>query len=206
MTGAETVLLRRRLRAAGFEPFLFRYASRQGALDVLLARLARELTDCGEPFHAVGHSLGGVLLLRLFERYPGLPLRRCVLLGAPACGSGAVRRLASLPLGRRVLGPLAVAELAREGRARWCGTAELGIVAGTRSVGLGRLVADLPRPNDGAVAVVETEVEGVTDRVELGVSHTGMLVSGAVARETVEFLRSGRFHRHGGGDAESDPR
>lgn len=193
MTGAETVLLRRRLRAAGFEPFLFRYASRQGALDVLLARLARELTDRGEPFHAVGHSLGGVLLLRLVERYPALPLRRCVLLGAPACGSGAVRRLASLSLGRRVLGPLAIAELARERRARWCGAAELGIVAGTRSVGLGRLVADLPAPNDGAVALRETAVEGASDRIHLHVSHTGLLLSAAVARETAGFLRSGRF-------------
>jgi pimeloyl-ACP methyl ester carboxylesterase len=145
------------------------------------------------PFHAIGHSLGGVLLLRLFEHHAELPLARCVLLGAPACGSAAARSLAQRPFGRRVMGQLATAELTGEQRARWCAGAELGIVAGTLSVGLGRLVVDLPVPNDGAVAVAETAVDGASDRVALRVSHTGMLVSATVAREIVVFLRSGRF-------------
>lgn len=196
MTGAETVLLRRRLGAQGFEPSVFRYPSRLASLDSVLARLARELTDLGAPFHAVGHSLGGVLLLRLFERRPELPLRRCVLLGAPVCGSTAARRLAQSPLGARILGPLAIAELAREQPAVSPAAAELGVIAGTRSVGLGRLVARLPEPNDGAVAVEETAIEGAADRIELRVSHTGMLLSPTVAREAGRFLVQGRFgHR-----------
>jgi len=197
MTGAETVLLRRRLRAQGFEPIVFRYSSRHASLDSLLAVLARGIADLGEPFHAVGHSLGGVLLLRLLERYPALPLRRCVLLGAPARGSAAARRLAQSRLGARILGPLAIAELARERPAVSPAAAQLGVIAGTRSVGLGRLVTDLPRPNDGAVAVAETVVEGAADRIELPVSHTGMLLSPAVAREAARFLLQGRFGHPG---------
>ena len=57
-------------------------------------------------------------------------------------------------------------------------------------------MTDLPRPNDGAVAVAETVVEGAADRIELPVSHTGMLLSPAVAREAGRFLARGRFgHR-----------
>ena len=68
------------------------------------------------------------------------------------------------------------------------------MIAGTRGVGLGRLVApDLPQPNDGAVAVSETQLAAARDRLELPVSHTGMLFSRQVSRQVRAFLRYGRF-------------
>ncbi len=193
LTGAETVLLRRRLRAQGFESTVFRYPSRHGSLDPLLARLEREAAALGGRFHAIGHSLGGVLLLRLLERCPALALARCVLLGAPVHGSRAARRLATLPFGPAVMGPLAVAELTLERNASWRGSAEIGVLSGTLSIGLGRLIADLPVPNDGVVAVDETVVDGAADRIELRVSHSGMLVSVEVARASARFLATGAF-------------
>jgi hypothetical protein len=54
-------------------------------------------------------------------------------------------------------------------------------------------VPGIPRPNDGTVAVSETMLDGMTDHVTLPVSHFGMLLSSAVARQTVNFLRHGRF-------------
>lgn len=196
MTGIETLVLRQRLRSQGFQPQLFRYSSRRETVEALLARLAREAAATGDPFHALGHSLGGVLLLRLFERNPDLPLRRCVLLGAPVCGSGAARDLAGVGIGRAMLGGVGSAELACRRPAVWPRDAQLGVIAGTLSVGLGRFIADLPVPNDGAVAVAETAIEGAADRIELRVSHTGMLVSAAVARQTAHFLHTGHFaHR-----------
>lgn len=197
MTGVETVLLRQRLRAQGFEPKLFHYASASDSTDAVLARLARDAEGCGGPFHAIGHSLGGVLLLRLFARRPELPLVRCVLLGSPAAGSRAARRVAALPLGSSLLGPLALDELTGTAVPPWHHRGELGVIAGTRGLGLGRLVAELPEPNDGAVAVDETQVEGAADRLELRVSHTGMLLSAAVARAAGRFFATGTFeHRH----------
>ncbi len=193
LTGAETVLLRRRLRAQGFESTLFRYPSRHGSPGLLLERLAREAAALGGPFHAIGHSLGGVLLLRLLEQCPALPLVRCVLLGAPVRGSRAARRLATLPVGPAMMGPLAIAELTADRHVSWRGRAEIGVIAGTLSVGLGRLIATLPVPNDGVVAVEETLVEGAADHIELRVAHTGMLVSAAVARVSARFLTAGAF-------------
>ena len=74
---------------------------------------------------------------------------------------------------------------------------EIGVIAGTLSVGLGRLVArDMRVPNDGVVALVETELAAASDRIALPVSHSAMLVSRRVARQTGAFLHDGRFdHR-----------
>jgi hypothetical protein len=71
---------------------------------------------------------------------------------------------------------------------------EIGVIAGTRSVGMGRIFSpDLPRPNDGAVTVAETRLAAACDFIDLPVSHTGMVLSRRVARETGAFLRDGRF-------------
>jgi hypothetical protein len=54
---------------------------------------------------------------------------------------------------------------------------------------------DLPAPSDGVVSVEETRIAGMRDHIVLDVSHTGMLLSGAVARQICAFLRDGRFAR-----------
>ena len=70
---------------------------------------------------------------------------------------------------------------------------EIGIIAGTKSLGMGRLIGGLSRPNDGTVALAETRMSGVTRRLELPVSHFGMLFSNRVAKAACRFLSSGRF-------------
>ena len=71
---------------------------------------------------------------------------------------------------------------------------EIGVIAGSRSRGLGRVVArGLPTPNDGVVTVAETELAAACDRIVLPVSHSGMLFSRGVARQSAAFLRAGKF-------------
>ena len=70
----------------------------------------------------------------------------------------------------------------------------VGVIAGTRGLGLGALIgADLPKPHDGVVAVEETVIPGVTERITVHVGHTEMLFSSEVARQCCAFLRHGRF-------------
>ncbi len=59
-----------------------------------------------DTLHLVGHSLGGLVILKLFERGGGadLPPGRIVLLGPPLRGSRAARNLARLPFGKTILG------------------------------------------------------------------------------------------------------
>lgn len=71
---------------------------------------------------------------------------------------------------------------------------DIGVIAGRMSVGAGRIVApELPGPNDGAVRVDETRLPAMRDHIVLNVSHSGMLVSRAVARQVCAFLRDGAF-------------
>ena len=50
-------------------------------------------------------------------------------------------------------------------------------------------------PGDGTVSVAETVVPGMLDFLELPVSHTFIMWSGAVLEQVVAFLREGRFER-----------
>jgi hypothetical protein len=51
----------------------------------------------------------------------------------------------------------------------------------------------LPGEHDGTVAVAETVIDGATDRLVVPVSHTGLVVSRAVARQVCAFLQDGHF-------------
>lgn len=77
----------------------------------------------------------------------------------------------------------------------WDGARELGVIAGTRPLGVGRLAPGLGRPNDGTVAVAETKLVGMTDYAELPVTHTWLLYSRPAARQVCAFLATGRFTR-----------
>jgi hypothetical protein len=49
--------------------------------------------------------------------------------------------------------------------------------------------------NDGTVAVSETQLPGAKEVLRLRASHSGMLLSARVARETGSFLEYGSFGR-----------
>lgn len=193
MNGLETLWIRRRMQSRGFAPRAFRYASLHASVEQVVDDLSAGLARLPPPVHLVGHSLGGLMLLKLFELRPDQPPGRVVLMGSPASGSHAAQSVAQWTIGPAVLGPLALAELVRAAPRRWTQSRDLGVIAGSGRLGLGRLVCELPEPNDGTVAVEETRIEGMTDHVVLPVTHTGMLVSAAVAQRVARFLRSGRF-------------
>lgn len=196
MNGLESFVLRSRLAEAGFEPSVFRYPSTQGDIAAAADALVRHLRefDAGT-VHLVGHSLGGLVIFEAFERDPGLPPGRVVLLGSPVQGSRAARAVAAWSLGPHLLGRLAAAELTRRESRTWRSSHELGVIAGSRSAGMGRLFANLPAPNDGTVSVDETRLAGAKEHIIHDVSHTGMLMSAVVADSLLMFLATGSFAR-----------
>ena len=195
MPGGASRWFRGRLEAKfGLETRLFAYHTTTEPLADVVERLHATISQTERSrVHLIGHSLGGRVILRLFDRFPDQPQGRVVLLGAPVRGSAVARRLSRADLGRRVLGVIANHELVPELQQQWTHPRELGVIAGTRPMGLGRMVLRFQEPCDGTVAVRETELPGATDRILLPVSHFGMLMSARVAEQTGRFLRDGRF-------------
>ncbi len=189
-------LMRRRLARAGYRAHAYSYPSMRLTLTENAARLARYLQELAAPrLHLVGHSLGGLIVLKTIEQAAGLPPGRVVLAGAPFGESFAARRLERLPGGHTALGR-SLPEWLGTARARPALDREIGVIAGSSPLGLGRLVApDLPRPSDGVVSVEETRLPGMRDHIVLPVSHSGMLISRAVVRQICAFLRDGAFAR-----------
>ena len=138
LNGAEFTLLRRRLVAAhGFEAHRFSYPTVRGSIAATLAQLTRFVAGIdADRIHFVGHSLGGVVLCRYFERERCERVGRVVLLGSPVVESSSARAVARHQWLRRVLGPLVAEELLEPCDPRtWNCERELGVIAGTHAHG-----------------------------------------------------------------------
>lgn len=192
---ADSILLRRRLaHTLGCEVRMFTYPSISSSMAEVTERLGRFVAARpAETLHWVGHSLGGLVIFRFLERFPDQPPGRAVFLGTPAVACRAAVGLARLRWIAPVAGRCVREELLVERERRWTSARELGIIAGTRALGLGHLVARLDGENDGTIAVSETRLPGATDYITVPTTHMGLLVSARAARETVAFLRDGHF-------------
>ena len=193
MTGLEATLFRHRLAHAGYHVRQFHYRSMTAVADEVLEELDRAVTALPPPVQLVGHSLGGLLVLRYLGARPERGIGRAVLLGSPVNGSRSARAFARLPGMSIFFGPLAGAELLAESAPAWRGAARIGVIAGSHGIGFGRLLAALPEPHDGTVAVDETELPGIAAHRVVAATHTGMVFSDEVAQLVVAFLREGGF-------------
>jgi pimeloyl-ACP methyl ester carboxylesterase len=192
------ILLRRLGRELNAKTRAFSYPSVRSNISDSAQALAKFLgQQRAQTLHLVGHSLGGLVILKLFEIGQGaqLPPGRVVLLGSPLNGSRAARNLARLPLGRKIMGRGVHEELLTERQRRWEGQRDLGVIAGSVGIGLGRLVGIYGAPSDGTIFVEETRLPGISQHLVLRISHTVLPFSWTVARQTAAFLSDGNFLR-----------
>ena len=193
-SGNESLVLRRRLaNEFGFRMHVFRYSSVSSMTEIttLLASFVRELQSPALCW--VGHCLGGLVIYRFLERYPVQPPGRVVLLASPTMGSRSAACAGRIKVLARLMGKSITEELLRPRERRWGTGRDLGVIAGTRPLGLGQVVARFDENYDGTVGVSETRLPGATDHLVLPVSHHGMLFSARVALETGLFLQRGSF-------------
>lgn len=193
MHGWVMKLMGMRLRRCGFHPVFFSYPSMRSSLSQNALLLSHFVAGIAAPrVHFIGHSLGGLLVLQMLAEYPEKRTGRVILAGSPYNASCVATRLSRRGPGRYMLGRSMLQWLgqkAPEGSAQY----ELGVIAGCRSRGGGRLIFRLPQPNDGVVTVEETQMPDISDRIVLNVSHSGMLLSAGLAHQACSFLRSGYF-------------
>ena len=182
-----------RLKQRGFAPILFSYSTLWQSPELAMERLAQRLAaHGGEPMHLLAHSLGGLIAVETLNRHPGLPAGRLVCLGSPIAGSAAARGLAQRRLAW-VSGKSG--EFLRSGLTGLPPGREIGMIAGARSMGLGKFFGGLDGDNDGTVAVAETRLPGLTEHVVVGASHSGLIVSAQAAELAANFLGTGHFSR-----------
>ena len=199
--GTGMYLIKRRLeREFGFRALLFSYPSVRGSLDENAAALSRFIKKQDiDSVHVVGHSLGGVLALRMLANDPDALPGRVVCLGSPLIGSRAADYLHAQVWAEEIIGRSLPAGVVEAAASDWashvCEQREIGVIAGNVPLGFGRLVANFDEDNDGSVGVSETRLAGLRDHLVMSVSHKGMLVSSDVADQAGSFLKRGEFLR-----------
>jgi pimeloyl-ACP methyl ester carboxylesterase len=184
--------LARKLEARGYTVRRINYRTTRGELSEHADRLHRFARQSAAPVqHFVAHSLGGLVVLKMFNFFDDLAPGRVVFLGSPLQGSLVARKAKKIPGSDVLLGKIQTAlhegfPVLPEGR-------EAGMIAGSRSMGLGWMVGGTEGPGDGTVAVAETIAEGLDAHCVLPVTHTGMLYSDQVAKKAAQFLATGIF-------------
>ncbi len=193
MRSPAMLFLSKRLRARGFAPIRFDYASLFRTPAKSMEKLAMKLYSYRDgPVHLVGHSLGGLMAVETLNQYQKLPAGRVVCLGSPLAGSSTARALAdkhlSFMTGRS-------GALLRGGLIQIPAERDVGMIAGAKGRGLGQVVHRFDGLHDGTVAVWETRLPGLREHLVLPVSHTGLVLSKAAAEYTANFLETGHFER-----------
>ena len=182
-----------RLRRCGFHPVVFSYPSMRSSLSHNASLLSHFVAgSTASRIHFIGHSLGGLLVLQMLAEFPEQRTGRVILAGSPYNASCVATRLSRRKPGHYILGRSMLQWLGQKAPERHT-QYELGVIAGRKSIGAGRLIYRLSRPNDGVVTVAETRIPNMSDQIVLNVSHSGMLLSAELAFQAYSFLRNGHF-------------
>ena len=166
------------LRRRGYRCLALTYPTRKQTLHDSVAQHLPRIVEFADdaPLFAIGHSLGGLYIRHLHQQWPQrLAAGRVVTLGTPHLGSKVGRYFYERPWRRRILGHCWQQGL--DGNApAWDAAIPLLSIAGTKAIGvgsaLGIFAAD--EPNDGTVAVSETELPQAAAFYRLHTSHSAL--------------------------------
>ena len=184
--------LGRALRDQGYSTRNFNYAATSADLMQHATDLRAFALQSNAPVqHLVGHSLGGLIILKMLSLSDEFPAGRNLLLGTPLKGSITARKGRAIPGVKHLLGE--VRGVLEQGYSTLPAGRETGLIAGSRGIGLGLLTGGVNGPGDGTIGVEETYVAELNAHSVLPVTHSGMLYSGKVIQLMLEFLETGVF-------------
>ena len=194
--------LQKHLQSLGYWVWNQSYPSTSFAIEYLSSSVipqtieaCRSQSDRRGSIHFVTHSLGGILVRHYLQQHTIDELGRVVMLGPPNKGSEVVDKISSWPFFRWSTGPagqqLGTDPASIPNRLKRI-DARIGIIAGNRSSdpwfsGL------FKGKNDGKVSVESTQLEEMSDFLEMNVGHTLMMWDRRVLKQVAYFLKEGRF-------------
>lgn len=199
-TAKSMIKMERSLSKCGYRVMNVDYPSRKQTIIDLSNRYVGDAVNAcrangADQIHFVAHSLGGILIRDYLSRNKMADLGRVVMLGPPNKGSEIVDKLGQLKLfewmngaAGKDLGTENSSVLNRLGPVDF----PLGIIAGDRSINWINS-AMIYGKDDGKVSVENTKVAGMTDHITLHVTHPYIMKNKESIRQTIEFLRNGRF-------------
>lgn len=194
MNPVEMLFLGKQLQKAGFKVHYFYYQSvlKTPAENALV--LHKKITSLNLPdLHIVAHSLGGLIVMHLFDQFNDMPNGKIVMLGSPVNGSFIAKKTQNWPIISKLLQRSMPKALSGEDIPDWNTERDWGMIAGEKNYGLGFLTGGLPGPSDGTVLIEETHHPKQKDHILVQTSHTGLLFSKKVAKFTASFLNKGKF-------------
>lgn len=172
----------------GFNPVLIDYPSGKTTIERLAEGILAALPNEGK-LHFVGHSLGGILSVRVTKMLPVERRGRIVQHGAPNFGSEIAERVSIFG---KLIGP-ALAELVPHSGEDTIGL-DIGAIAGTAAIPVYGLITGIDGANDGKVSVVSAWGNAPAEKcLALPVAHSIMMQDRRVIDATVTFLKTGRF-------------
>lgn len=193
--------MERALQKQGFATLNLAYPSRKHPLEVLVEDVHAAIHPFAlqtDALYFVTHSMGGVLAQLYLAKYRPSRLHRVVMLGPPNGGSEVTDFLKETAPYRAFYGPagqqLGTKRLQSAGRLP-PPDYSVGIIAGNKTIDPISSFFIVPQPNDGRVSVENTRLNGMTDHIVLGATHSGLLRHQGAINQTISFLRDGRFSR-----------
>jgi len=204
-TSRSMLPMHRALAQAGYNVLNVDYPSRSASIETLgETAVAKAVGDCERAgavkIDFVTHSLGGILVRSYLARHAIAALGRVVMLAPPNQGSEVVDKLGALWLFKKINGP-AGDELGtgpdstpnKLGLANFC----TGIIAGNRSINwINSLM--ISGANDGKVSVERTKLDGMAGHIVIPATHPFIMRNRTAIRQTLSFLKSGRFDASSG--------
>ena len=187
-TSALMKRLARFVEEAGFAPILVDYPSSKATIESLAEQIFADLPKVGK-LQFVGHSLGGVLSVRVAKMLPESRRGRIVQIGAPNFGSEIAARASIFG---KLIGP-ALAELVPHTGEDTIGL-DIGAIAGTAAIPAYGYITGIAGENDGKVSVVSAWGNAAENkRITFPVAHVIMMQDRRVIEATVAFLKTGSF-------------
>ena len=179
------------LNKRGFETLNVPYPSFRKSLDEIVDLIGEAIGPSNKPTHFVTHSMGGIVLRCLAERYPELVTGKTVMLAPPNQGSEIIDWLEDSPLGRLSLGPggmsLSTANVSQNLPGLPPGR-ETYVIMGKRDrTRIFRSMFD--GANDGVVTVAGGRLPGVTHLDVVDADHTFIMGEDEVLEKVARYLQ-----------------